>query len=1127
MGLLSSTLNFTKNLLNAIEYAKKPKTPAFEFKVGEGMSSEPTKLPPGPTKAYAALPKTEPVSFVSPDASGKRIEPIISPRAQAQATVTKPMTQTPNTTLRENVDAGLLATTKAVNKIDQLKRNLTYKVVPEIAKEIARAPVKTITSIALEPTAGIISLATGKPVIPTFTPKTGFEKMIYGDKPVNGIFTTVSETQENINKLAEKLHIDKDLSLGASFALAPLFVGSMAGLDLTPIGGEKKSVEKLIAQTDNAEGVLRILQKTFKNSKEELGPLAQVLSLVDNEKDVGIALKNLTSVADDITPPSLSIAKGAKPPREILNYDRMDLADGEKMALKTLVDIKGEGALAKNSGVITHERVIKAAKESERRGEVLKGLVTEEEQIAAEAADLRVRQALTSATVKFTDKTATAAEQKEAMQELLKLAEIRKSQAQAAGRRLEANKILAQEAGESDDKIKMFEFVTGELEKNGIKLDQVAEEAMKVDWEDRKAVTDFFRQYVKPTFKEVFDDYRYNNALSGPVTQLKNLFTNALETMVIRPATLTVNAGVDLLKSAWSMGKVKPGVKIADIPKYYRDVFKAIPSALGDFSDVMKGKTAFSLEEMKRSIPSGGMFRISDKTLEKKFVGKVLKPVDNLLGSVANNKAYQKAYSFFRTPTKTLEASDKFFSRLIGDSEKARLMAGGMSEAKAAKEAEKVAEYSLFRQGIDPENKTGQGSLLSAIDRATSGIDYMRKQNVGLDWFVMFVRTPMNFAKKWIEYSPLGVATLYKNAHKQEQIAKMMIGTTVSAFGAKLAVEDKTTWSIPKDPVAQKLFFDSGKKPYSIRIGDSWVPMNYLGPLAYALALPAALKYYQEDSPTALTDKQSQKIAKGISGIAELFTTQTFVSGVDSWLQLLQGGQDRTFGKALAFNASQVIPWSGMVRYVSSIIDNTYRKSDTFLEALQKDLPFVGKNLEPHQMLTGEPSVRNMTSYLAPWAIGQEKPEWDKLLKMQTELVQDRNLLTQNDKGLLKEASSILRRMNDENSQAGKKKILGELSGKPILMNTVVQLQKEQNVYEASLIQPLFALANKPTEVAQIIYAKSILADTPEEKKDLASYIQMLARNGLWDQKTVDALSKLQKKEEEQTAIEEDQAANE
>ena len=125
--------------------------------------------------------------------------------------------------------------------------------------------------------------------------------------------------------------------------------------------------------------------------------------------------------------------------------------------------------------------------------------------------------------------------------------------------------------------------------------------------------------------------------------------------------------------------------------------------------------------------------------------------------------------------TRLMEAQDRFFSTLISAGEYAKNIKNGIPEADAKSLADKVAEYSLFRQALDPKNETGQGAMLSAIDSFTETITKAAAKHRSISWFVPFIRTPMNIAKQQLEYSPLGLATLKGATNKKQQLSLIHI----------------------------------------------------------------------------------------------------------------------------------------------------------------------------------------------------------------------------------------------------------------------------------------------------------------------------------------------------------------
>lgn len=357
--------------------------------------------------------------------------------------------------------------------------------------------------------------------------------------------------------------------------------------------------------------------------------------------------------------------------------------------------------------------------------------------------------------------------------------------------------------------------------------------------------------------------------------------------------------------------------------------------------------------------------------------GKPIEKLDEL--DLAKYKP-QRLGPILGAPSRALVAADEFFSTLIQSGERAR----GASDT----EAFKTAKYSLFNQDLKPEQ---QGWLLNKIDdltRATYGL-----RRVGLGWFIPFVKVPMNVAKQWIEYSPAGLATLPGASNKQEQFGKVITGSLATLLGAKMAMEGNTTWTAPTDPKQRDYFYASGRKPFSIKIGNKWVPMQTFGTLAFAMALPAAVKYYQDDSRTALTDSQIEKLSQVAMSGLQFWSQQTFVTGLGSFVNIAQGNTDFTLPKTLAYTATQVDPFAGMQRYIATVLDPIFRHPQGVTEQIETGTPLLSTNVDEYTDPYGNPEVRNWTNYVAPYAAGEANPDFEQMYQLRNDQLQNNNYI--------------------------------------------------------------------------------------------------------------------------------------
>jgi hypothetical protein len=457
---------------------------------------------------------------------------------------------------------------------------------------------------------------------------------------------------------------------------------------------------------------------------------------------------------------------------------------------------------------------------------------------------------------------------------------------------------------------------------------------------------------IPATAGEKFTAYRYQNILSSPRSQLRNSVSNILNTMLTRPATIAVKASQDWIGAALT-GKQKEHY-FRDIPDYYRGMSNSMLDAVEAMKGAWSGKLTVQQLDLS-DVSKGRMNQIPKK---------------------------------YTVVARMMEAQDRFLQTLVASGEYAVYKSKGVADDVARDKAEQVARYSLFRNPTDAKNLTGQGALLSKIDQFTDAMQQGMGKVPALRWFVPFVSTPMNITKQFIEFSPLGFSTLYKATgdRRAEQTAKALIGTTISLIGAKMALDGNTTWAVPKNEKEKEAFYAAGKKPYSIKIGDKWVPMIMFGPFAYALALPASVKDANDRAP--LDASQMEKLTTALGGQAKFFTGQTYVQGMSDFIDVISGQSEGTAQTALAGIASQAIPLEGLKKYVTTVLDPVYRKKSTFADAFRGSTPIASKKLEPYtEPDTGEESRRNISDFVLPYSYGQAKG--DSATKQQKKAVSE------------------------------------------------------------------------------------------------------------------------------------------
>lgn len=614
------------------------------------------------------------------------------------------------------------------------------------------------------------------------------------------------------------------------------------------------------------------------------------------------AAKAVATKADDV----FDAAKAA------VNLSKLNIAPEAKQAVaRTAEEIRP--ILSKLKGApLKNAEVIEAAAESD----ILRKATSREATLKSEAALLRTRQHLSA-----------LASGGKVTNDFVDNLRIVSAEATRRGRELQALAIGADPALNT-----IQTKLVRQLVEMGTKTDDIVKAAEGVDFTNAKEVTNFYRTFVKPTLPELVDEYRYINLLSSPKTHITNAFSNILQTAVVRPATRLVSGAVDTFASKLS-GKEQEHF-VSQVPAYYRGVANGFTEATSKALKALRGESFIERPDLAR-IPTGS-----------------------------------KVLSAGQIVPRALEASDAFFRTLAEFGEKEALAlkykrAGkAVNEADIAKEAAATASELVFRKPIDAANESGHGHLLSRIDQLTNVIYQLRKVP-GVRWLIPFVETPMNIAKQGIEYSPAGLLTLPGSTRKVEQISKVIVGSTVMAGAATLALDGRTTWSLPTNEKDRAAFYEAGLQPYSIKVGDNWISYSKLGPLAYPIAMAAAMRYYSKDDPKATVNSNNAIVKNLFRGVAEFFADQSYVQGLGDLLDVARG--DQTAWNRVATNVpSQLVPLASLQRWITQITDPVYRKAPSavsvpaILENLKKGIPGLSTSVEPYLTNSGEPSRRQM-----------------------------------------------------------------------------------------------------------------------------------------------------------------------
>lgn len=645
-----------------------------------------------------------------------------------------------------------------------------------------------------------------------------------------------------------------------------------------------------------------------------------------------------------VSPSPIQIPKESINPKyaKNINLDRMDISEEQKTVLRNAVDEISPEIDKELGKSITHEEILEVAAQYKVLKEADKS--TSREKLVQKAVkDLKIRQNAARLSKEVAEMESNG--QTDSISYKMKVKELSKNvienivAARAAGMALNARKILAQASKDVSVQDEMLDRImkeSPELRKllgGDEKLKQLVEESSKVDWNNPDAVVKFYRKYVKPSAWEVLDEYRYSNMLISPKSHLRNTLWGIEQALVARPLVL-------LLTRPWS------------VAAFYKGVFGSLGAAKDNFIKSFTGSNYASAKQ------EGG---------KKPLIRTGYLP------------------KFWSIGPRGMEAMDKFMSTIISGGESASLIRDGVSNDEAMEEAAKLAQRLLGRADYDGKNETGQGHLSSFLDSIGEWIEAGNKKIKIIKLFQPFVKTAIQISKIQLENSPVGFANTFKNSkdeHAKEKYAQAALGSVVTLIGALLAMDDRTSWKAPTNEDEKTKFFNSGRKPMSVNLpGIGWTPMTYFGPWAFALAIPAAAKYYYIDSPTATIDGDLEKAGRTALGLMNAFFQLTPMTDINSFFAAIGATTEIEFNKAWGEAAGQLVPWAGVEQYLADVFDPVNRKAKGAMESIQRRVIFWKDSLEPYVGPDDKASAKKWDDFLLPWAIGDPNQQWEDWFK--------------------------------------------------------------------------------------------------------------------------------------------------
>ena len=438
---------------------------------------------------------------------------------------------------------------------------------------------------------------------------------------------------------------------------------------------------------------------------------------------------------------------------------------------------------------------------------------------------------------------------------------------------------------------------------------------LKKLWERKHTISEL--PPLKPSKWDIARSIFYQNILSSPMTHVKNLVGNESNLALENLVNMIMDKG--FASTLQSIADTKQGIKSAK-------------AALQDGAEYMKKYDM----------------------------------------SMTNARLMRK----FTLVTRILAAEDAFyFRRGYG----AQLMSLAIAESRKTGIAIqellvnptaamiKQAEYEASRATFNYDPEGILGAVVSGVEKAFNTMDQLgapgRATALLLKMKVLpFTRVVANVFNAGLDWTPLGFVgavkytgavdklqqrNIWKDAngkpivspYKNRDITRQLIRATLGTIGMALAyalLGDLMSGGGSDDPEERRQLQETGWKPYSIKIGDRWIPYTML-PISPALAVIANYREAQNRPNRKASAEES--ISYALMGIMNTMLDKSFLSGLSGVIEAVARKAKKYCMRALGETPAQVLPVSpNFFRFFNDLIYTRQHNPETTAQFMMYSL---------------------------------------------------------------------------------------------------------------------------------------------------------------------------------------------
>lgn len=457
-----------------------------------------------------------------------------------------------------------------------------------------------------------------------------------------------------------------------------------------------------------------------------------------------------------------------------------------------------------------------------------------------------------------------------------------------------------------------------------------------------------------------------NGLLSGFKTHAVNAFSNFSVLASTVPERLIAEKSAQLRGATDSVARGEAGAMISGGMNAWTDAFKMAREAF------KTGNSTFS-QSTKIDLPF-------EKSITSKAFGL---DEDTVLGKAVNFLGYG-----INIPTKLLESSDEFFKAV-----NYRMEVHAQAHRKAANEQlskglsdEETAR--IVKKLIDNPDETIQ---MAALDKArentftkplgdveikgfdAKSIDDAIKRTPVMRVVAPFTKTNLNLVEYALNRTPLAKglrADIRAGGVRRDQaLGRVSFGMMTMGSIAGLTAQGIATGSGPADVKARRTLEASGWKPYSIKVGDTYIPYDKADPMGSVMGIAADIAEIAGHLSSDRDGELKELVVHGASAVMQFMTPEFLTKNIGDFFDVIQG-DEKKFERFVSNVARGAIPYSSFLRAMKPALDNVKRDKradpkaafppfEKILNEMRDTIPFMSKSLPPKRNIFGEAQVFN------------------------------------------------------------------------------------------------------------------------------------------------------------------------